>query len=203
MKTILAFLVLNYLACNAFSQEKLQLYSSAPNFTGKDQYDKELVLYSLLKEGPVVLFFYRGQWCPHCNRYMSNLQDSVELVHKLGAKVVAITPERIDNIAKTVLKTKAMFSIVYDENHKIMDRYKVTFKLAYGKNLMYNAAGININKASGNSDRVLPVPATYIIEKNGRIIGAHFNEDYSKRMPVSRIIDILKKRNEKLRKVEE
>lgn len=190
MKRLFLILTVGFLFQIGFSQERLELFSEAPNFTGIDQYGEKIVLKEMLKEGSVVVVFYRGEWCPHCNRHMHNLQDSLEMINKFGARVVAVTPEKVSNIAKTTEKSGAEFSIVYDKGHKIMDDYKVTFTLGVAKHLMYGIAGINVNEASGNDDRALPVPATYIIEKNGRIIGAHFNEDYTVRMPVSEVVRI-------------
>lgn len=196
MKQLILIITLGFLFQIGFSQERLELFSEAPDFSGIDQFAEKIVLDEMLKKGPVVVVFYRGEWCPHCNRHMSNLQDSLHMINTFGARVVAVTPEKTSNITKTAEKTNAEFSIIYDKEHKIMDDYKVTFTLGVAKHLMYRIAGININEASGNDDRALPVPATYIIEKNGRIIGAHYNEDYTLRMPVSKIVKVLETRKE-------
>jgi len=177
---------------NLHAQRELPIGSIAPNINASTYKGEQFSLEEAVKQGPVVLVFYRGQWCPHCNRHMSALQDSLNQITALGGQVIAITPEMPDRIEKTVNKTDASFRIIYDENHKIMDDYEVTFKLQGGKNFIYTLGGININKANGNNDRVLPVPATYIIGKGKSIKGSYFNEDYSKRMPVRDIIDILR-----------
>jgi peroxiredoxin len=168
------------------------MFSKAPLFEVADASGHIVSLKHLLQNGPVVISFYRGQWCPYCNRHMSNLQDSISFITALGASLIAITPEKNEEISKTVTKTGASFSIIYDQGHKIMDAYKVTFKVSGFKNLLHFAEGVNINKASGNEDNVLPVPATYIIAPDGRIIGRHFNTDYTVRMPVKDILKVLK-----------
>lgn len=175
----------------AVAQDTLAIYSIAPLFEAFDNDSNFISLQSLLNKGPVVVTFYRGQWCPHCNRYMRNLQDSLDYVVKLGASIVAITPESNDEINKTISKSGASFKIIYDKGHKIMDAYDVTFKISNLNNFMHLVAGININEASGNKDNVLPVPATYIIAPDGHIIGRHFDIDYTKRMPVATILKIL------------
>lgn len=123
---------------------------------------------------------------------MSDLQDSLDFIIQAGASLVAITPEKNSEIKKTISKSGASFSIIYDEGHKIMDAYKVTFRNSDVRNALHLMAGININKASGNTDNVLPVPATYIIASDGRIMGRHFDLDYKQRMSVDAIIKILK-----------
>jgi peroxiredoxin len=73
----------------------------------------------------------------------------------------------------------------------IMDDYKVTFKLSGTKNTAYKVAGINVKERSGSNHRMLPVPATYIIGTDGRIAGGFYNEDYTLRMPVRDILQVL------------
>jgi peroxiredoxin len=168
------------------------MYSNAPLFEAFDVAGQKISLQQLLNKGPVVVCFYRGQWCPYCNRHMSNLQDSLSFITSLGASLIAITPEKNEEISKTISKSGATFSIIYDYGHKIMDAYKVSFKVDAWKNLLHFAEGVNINKASGNDDNVLPVPATYIIATDGSIVGRHFDTDYTQRMPVKAILEVLK-----------
>ncbi len=179
------------LIAQAQKPEPLYIGDKAPNFVALDQFEKRVSLKEKLKDGPVVVVFYRGQWCPHCNRHMSSIQDSLQMILDAGGSVIAITPEKGEKIEKTVKKSGAAFSIIYDENHGIMDKYKVTFKLSGWKRFIYGLGGININKASGNKDSALPVPATYIIAQDGTIFSSHFNEDYSERMLVKDMLEIL------------
>ncbi|MCF8278628.1 MAG: AhpC/TSA family protein [Flavobacteriales bacterium] len=185
------FLLCFSLLARAQKPEPLFIGDKAPNILALDQFEKRVSLKDQLENGPVIVVFYRGQWCPHCNRHMSNIQDSLQMILAAGASLIAITPEKGERIEKTVEKSGATFSIVYDENHRIMDDYHVTFKLSAWKRFIYGIAGININKASGNKDSALPVPATYIIAKDGTIFSSHFNEDYTERMPIEDMLDIL------------
>ena len=89
-------------------------------------------------------------------------------------------------------KTKAQFPIIYDKNHLIMDAYDVTFVLEATKQKLYLLGGIDIDEASGNEDHVLPVPATFIIGTDGKIIARHFDKNYKNRMSVKEIVSILK-----------
>ena len=122
---------------------------------------------------------------------MSQIQDSLQMILDAGASVIAITPEMGEKIEKTMEKSDATFSIIYDENHRIMDKYRVTFKLSGWKRFIYGIAGININKASGNKDSALLVPATYIIAQDGTVFSLHFNEYYSERMTVKDMLTAL------------
>ncbi|MGB0916135.1 MAG: peroxiredoxin-like family protein [Flavobacteriales bacterium] len=198
MRRLIFFTCLFSLSLFAQAQkpEPLFIGDKAPNFLALDQFEKRVSLKDHLENGPVIVVFYRGQWCPHCNRHMSQIQDSLQMILDAGASVIAITPEKGEKIEKTVQKSGASFSIVYDENHRIMDKYHVTFKLSGWKRFIYGIAGININKASGNKDSALPVPATYIIAKDGTIYTSHFNENYTERMQVIDMLDTLKELSE-------
>lgn len=189
--TFLIILFSLSLLAQAQKPQPLFIGDKAPSFLALDQFEKRVSLKDRLENGPVIVVFYRGQWCPHCNRHMSNIQDSLQMILDAGASVIAITPEKGEKIEKTVQKSGATFSIIYDENHHIMDKYQVTFKLSGWKRFIYGLGGININKASGNRDSALPVPATYIIAKDGTIFSSHFNEDYTERMPVLDMLTVV------------
>ena len=121
MKQLLSFIFL-LLAFSSFAQEKpegLFINSKAPDFKAKDQNGVDINLKDIRKKGPVVIIFYRGNWCPYCNKELTRLQDSLQLITEKGAQVIAVTPEASEGIGKTIEKTKASFSIVHDEEMKI------------------------------------------------------------------------------------
>jgi len=159
----------------------------APAFKGMDAAGRPVELKQLLKKGPVVLYFYRGQWCPYCNKQLSQLQDSLQLLTAKGAQVVVITPETQENIGKTVEKTKAAFPIVQDKGFVIMTAYHTAFTVDPATVLKYKGFGVDLQKANASSDDVLPVPATYVIGRDGRIKFTYFNPDYRQRVSVRRI----------------
>ncbi|SMB99468.1 alkyl hydroperoxide reductase/ Thiol specific antioxidant/ Mal allergen [Hymenobacter roseosalivarius DSM 11622] len=161
--------------------------SVAPAFKGKDAAGRPVELKQLLKKGPVVLYFYRGQWCPYCNKQLSQLQDSLQLLTAKGAQVVVITPETQENIGKTVEKTKAAFPIVQDRGFVIMTAYHTTFTVDEPTAKKYRGFGVDLRQANGAQEDVLPVPATYVIGCNGRIKFVYFNPDYKQRASVHRI----------------
>ncbi len=171
--------------------EGLFLNSKAPDFKAKDQNGKEVRLKDLLKKGKVVLVFYRGEWCPYCNKNLQRLEDSLQLITGKGATLVAISPEAPENIAKTVEKTKAEYPVLHDENLKIMKAYDVEFEVPENTLKRYRNAGIKIDEANGKNGNYLPVPATYIIDKEATIIYRFFNQDYKKRPSVKEILDHL------------
>jgi len=191
-KKYMLFMFAIFLSVNIFAQTGLKSGVSAPMFSAKDNTGKTIDLKDLLKSHKsVVLFFYRGQWCPYCNKQMQHLQDSLQLMTAKGAYVVGVTPETGENIDKTREKTHASFSLIHDEGYKIMKAYDVDYKVDDPMFAKLKGYGIDLEKGNGNNDHVLPVPATYIINKSGKITFVQFDKDYTKRPPVSRILRAL------------
>jgi peroxiredoxin len=169
----------------------LQVNDDAPAFTAKDQSGKNVSLSDQLKKGAVVLVFYRGQWCPYCNKQLKKLEDSLSLITAKGASLITVTPEKPENITKTVKKTNASYPILYDDGLKIMKSYDVAFAVDAATVEKYKGYGIDFTQANGANGANLPVPALYIISKEGKIIFRHFDADYTKRASVAEILEHL------------
>lgn len=194
MKKILDIFCLLLIACSSFAQEApegLFIDSKAPDFRAKDQNGTEIRLKDLLKKGKVVLVFYRGQWCPYCNKELSRMQDSLQFIKDKGATLIAVTPEQPENIKKTIEKTKAEYSILYDEGLKIMKAYDVEFEVPENTLTRYRNAGLDIEKNNGSNGKYLPVPAVYVIDQEQTIRYRFFETDYKKRPSVQEILSNL------------
>ncbi|MEX8547648.1 MAG: peroxiredoxin-like family protein [Mucilaginibacter sp.] len=188
MKTIILFAAGILLSLNTIAQTGLKSGVVAPEFSAMDNSGKKLDLQALLKKHKsVVLFFYRGQWCPYCNKHIQQLQDSLQVLTAKGAYVIGVTPETGENINKTIEKTHASFSIIQDKDYKIMKAYDVNYVMDADMVGKYKAHGVDLKKNNGNTDHVLPVPATYIINKSGKITYVQFDKDYRKRPSVAAI----------------
>jgi peroxiredoxin len=191
-KYILFIIACVFLTFQAIAQSGLKNGEKAPEFIATDNSGKTLDLKALLKSHKtVVLFFYRGQWCPYCNKHIKQLEDSLQLLTAKGAYVIGVTPETRENISKTIDKTHASFSIIQDNGYKIMKAYDVNYKVDDAMNARLKGYGIDLEKNNGNTDHVLPVPATYVIDNSGKIIFVHFDKDYTKRASINSILNVL------------
>lgn len=192
MKKYLLIVAIALACLPVFAQTGLIKGDSAPIFSAKDNAGKIIDLKALLKSHKsVVLFFYRGEWCPYCNKHIQQLQDSLQLLSNKGAYVIAVTPETNEGINKTIQKTHASFSIIQDKGYQIMKDYKVNYVLDDATVAKYKTYGLDLNKSNGNTDHILPVPATYIINQMGKIAFVHFNKDYTKRATVNDMLQVL------------
>lgn len=172
----------------------LKVGDQAPIFKAKDNKGNELFLPDLYKDKPVVLMFYRGAWCPACNRHLTAFEDSIKYINQTGARLVAIAPETMEKVGETVDKTKASYSIIADPNGHIMNAYKLEFNVTPEYQKMINEKlSSDIATYNGTKDARLPVPATYIIGTDGKIKYVYFHPDYHQRASVLEIINEIKK----------
>ena len=172
--------------------EGLKEGTLAPDFSGMDQNGENISLSDQLKNGPVVLIFYRGYWCPVCNKYLSEFQKDVNLILNEGASVIAITPEQNDGVEKTIKKNDIGFSVLTDDKYSIMNQYGVRFLVTDKySNKIKTFLFADIANNNGDDEANLPVPATYIIGKNGKIIKTFFDVNYKNRPSVEEIVEYL------------
>lgn len=185
---LLAFVVTVLTVKSQTAPQGLHVKDKAPLFSATDQNGHVVSLEKLLQQGPVVLVFYRGEWCPYCNRQLAQLQDSVSFIKEKGATLVAVSPEIQENIQKTVAKSKATYPVLSDKGLAIMNSYQVAFSVDSATIKKYKDYGIDFNVANGSNGEKLPVPAVYVINKNGIISFAHFDPDFRKRASVKEIL---------------
>ena len=146
----------------------------APDFQAIDADSVTFKLAEALKKGPVVMIFYRGQWCPICNRHLAAVQDSLKLITDRGASVVAVSPQKPEYLKKMAGKTGATFRLLYDKSYAISDAYDVSFTPESWQLIRYNK-GLNAKLKESQSDdsQRLPIPATYLINRDGMIVWRH------------------------------
>jgi peroxiredoxin len=179
--------------CAQIDNEYLEVGSTAPLIVGKDQNGQAVNSKEILKEHQLLLIFYRGNWCPYCNRHLSSLQKHLEQFREKGVFVLVVSPEKVEKTIETGMKYGNGFSIVHDVDNKIMRDYKVAFEVneqtvpAYYKKLEKRLS--EYNEANNN---VLPVPATYLIDRSGKITYVHYDPDYRNRSDLELILKSLK-----------
>ena len=171
----------------------LAVGTDAPNFKLYDVNGDSHELYSSLDK-PIILIFYRGNWCGHCNRYLSRIQDSLKYINKAGAMLWAITPQTLENAEIMQNKQETNFPILSDVTEEVMISYDVIFNVTKSYQHKISIGKFtSISGHNGQEEAHLPVPATFIIDKNHKIIFRHFDYNYSKRASVEEILAALSK----------
>ncbi len=180
--------VMSHISLTQSQPTGLNVGQQAQDFTAKDQNGLNVNLYSQLRKGHVIVLFYRGNWCPYCNRQLAQLQDSLYLLEIKGASIIAITPEEPAGVRNTIDKTKAAFTIVHDEGLRIMRSYAVAYDVEESVVKRYKQGGIDLTSINGKNGNVLPVPAVYIVDPKGKIVFKYFNNNYKQRVSVAELI---------------
>lgn len=170
----------------------LEVGDKAPDISFPADRDEKRYLPNVYKEQPVVIIFYRGNWCPVCNKYLSEFNSRIKDIEAKGAKVIAFTPETNENIIKTRKNTGLGVAVYSDIDGSIMKAFDVDFKVtdAY-QNKIQEKLNTSIKETNNSDSAVLPVPATFIINKEGIIVYKQFDPDYHNRASVDEILENL------------
>ena len=158
-----------------------------PNAVGKT-----INVNSMLKDGPVVISFYRGAWCPYCNLELKALQQALPEIKSLGARLIAISPNTPDNSISSIEKHGLEFEVLTDTGNKVAKEFRLVFNLAEELRPIYQQFNFDIPKYSGNESWDIPIPANYIVNTDGKIVHSFVNADYTQRMEPTEIINKLK-----------
>ncbi len=181
------------LAQDTINNNGIEVGQYVKDFKALDAHGKQFTLSESLKNGPVVLIFYRGHWCPYCNKHLSEFQTHIEEIINLGASVIAVSPEKPENALQMERKTGATFQLLYDEAYLIAKQFNVLFtpdeKTVQKYNKMLNA---NLEEAHSDGSNRLPVPATFIIDKSAKITWRQFDPNYKNRSTVEEILKVLR-----------
>lgn len=191
MRFILSFVTLCALAFGVQGQgqpEGIFLGAKAPDFTGTDQFGRQVNLRQLAKREPVLLVFYKGYWSPQCTRLLSRLQDSLSFFTDRQITVLAVSPESDSSRALTLQKTRAGFSLVWDSAHLIAKRYDVLQELSESQLARYRSGGIDLVKLNAPNTPQLPVPSVFLIGKDYSITYRFFDPEQKRRLSVKELL---------------
>ncbi|MCB0472561.1 MAG: AhpC/TSA family protein [Flavobacteriaceae bacterium] len=187
---LLSFLLIAFNMSTAqINDEHLNVGETAPLIQGTDQNGKQINSESVLKDHKILLIFYRGNWCPYCRKHLKDLQDNLEALRAKGYFVLVVSPEKVEKTEETAKMFNVGFSILHDSDNRIMNDYKVAFEVNKENVPAYfNATRKVIAEYNEAYNNVLPVPATYIIGKDGKIAFVHYDPDYTKRFDIEKLL---------------
>jgi len=164
---------------------------SIPNATGEQVSSADL-----LSEGPVIVVFYRGAWCPYCNLTLAAWQDELDTIQALGGQLVAISPQLPDYSLDSRQKNELAFPVLSDVGNNVADAFGITTQITPEIIELWEGK-IDLEKHNGDDSAELPLPATYLIDRDGTIRFAHAHEDYRVRAEPGEVIAKLREIAEK------
>lgn len=173
------------------SSQALQEGDQMVDFELLDAIGNTVSLSELLEKGKVVISFYRGGWCPYCNMELRALQEILSEIKDTKASLVAISPETPDNSLTTSEKNELKFTVLSDIDNHVARKIGLIFQMPEDLREVYHSFNLDVPKHNGNFDYELPMPATYVVDKDRTIIYAFVSEDYTERANPSEILKIL------------
>ncbi|QCW99429.1 AhpC/TSA family protein [Aggregatimonas sangjinii] len=172
---------------------KVEVGDKASDFSLSNASDETITLSKLLQKNKVVLVFYRGTWCPYCNLQLAHYQNSLDEIHALGAKLVAISPQTPDESLSIREKNELKFEVLSDNGNIVARNYTTVFKNGDAPVDKMTELGFDFDAHYSDDSRELPFPAVFVINQDGTIAFAKAEGgDYRNRVEVSEIINSLK-----------
>jgi peroxiredoxin len=178
----------NDLKHSGIEDRALKTGDTVPDFELPDQHGERRRLSDYLAKSPVVLNVYRGGWCPYCNMEMKALHDVLPEIEARGARLVGLSPETPDRAMATAERHSIRIDILSDAGNRIAERLGLVFELPQALRPVYEKIGIDIPAYNGDQSFKLPVPATYIIGQDRKILYHFVNADYTQRLEPSEIV---------------
>ncbi|WP_121627021.1 peroxiredoxin-like family protein [Poseidonibacter antarcticus] len=181
------------LADQSISKNALKVGDIAPDMKLPNAVGKEVSLYETLEENDfAVVSFYRGVWCSYCNFELKALQEKNDEFISLGAKLLAVSPQSPDASLTTKEKNELEYEVLSDNENIIAKEYGLVFSLDEELRPIYLSFGIDIPSSNGEDSYEIPMPATYVINKNKEVIFSFVDEDYTKRCEPQDVVDAIK-----------
>ncbi len=169
-------------AQNAEEVNPLLISSEIPDVQLKNMNDEIVRLKELVSQKPSILVFYRGGWCPYCNRQLSDLNEIEEQLYEIGYQLLAISPDKPEKLRTTLDKNELGYTLLSDSPINVSKAFGIAFKVDQETIDRYKSIGLDLEKDSGYDHHLLPVPAVYIVNTDGIVKFNYVNPDYKERI---------------------
>jgi peroxiredoxin len=173
----------------------LPVGAKAPAFELPDHNGKIVSSSGLLSKGVLVLCFIRGRWCPFCVGQMESMNLVLPEILQAGAfAFVAISPQTVKQSFFMHDQHKLRFPLLSDMGNKVARQFGLTYRVPEPQEAVYRCAFVNLPLANGDESWELPIPATYVVDRDGTVFYASANEDYTERPEPREIVGVLQAR---------
>ncbi|RJQ76055.1 AhpC/TSA family protein [Pseudonocardiaceae bacterium YIM PH 21723] len=167
----------------------LRLGDIAPDFDLPDQNGNSVSLSTRLADGPVVLTFYRGAWCPYCNLELRAYEQARGIFAEMGAHIIAVSPQLPDATAETVQKNDLRFDVLSDVWQTTLADYGLRFEVPEPvRSLLFPAVTAALAE---QGSWTLPAPATFVIDQQRVIRARHVSMNFSSRMEPTEALQVV------------
>ncbi|MBP1167277.1 MAG: peroxiredoxin-like family protein [Chryseobacterium culicis] len=172
-------------------QKSIQIGDKIPEFSIPNAVGKKVDSQEILKNGKIILAFYRGSWCPYCNLELKFLQDNLSRIKEKNAVLVAISPQSPDHSLTMAEKNNLKFEVLTDHNNDFAKKLGIVFQLQDFVLPYYQDLGIDLSLFNNNNENTLPIPAVFVVDENGKILYKFLDVNYMSRVDIEELIQAL------------
>ena len=162
----------------AWLEKALRAGDVAPDFALPDSDEPQLHLSDLLRDGPIVLKFYRGRWCPFCTLELRAYQRRLPEFPALGAELIALSPQNEKETAYNRDRDRLGFPMLTDVGNRIARQFGIAYEVCDEVRGLLESFGMDLSATNAGSSWTIPLPAVYLIAQDRRIAWAHVDPDY-------------------------
>lgn len=159
-----------------------------PEVSGRDLEGRVVALSSLYANGPILLAFYRGGWCPYCNGEIHALTTAYPEYRKRGVTPVAVSVDTLESEAKLKATYAIPFPVLSDSDAVMLDAFHVAKQLTQDEVSKYKGHGVDLESFSGRAHHKIAIPALFLVDKSGTVRWAHSDPDFKIRPTTAQIL---------------
>jgi len=184
--------VIAELRAQGLAAKSLAVGARAPEFSLPDQNGKTVSSIELLSRGRLVICFIRGRWDPFCCGQMEAMNRVFPEIESAGASLVAISPQTVKQSFFMVDQHRLRFPLLSDAGNSVARQFGLAYRVPDEQQAIYRRAFVNLPFVNGDESWELPIPASYILDRDGTVLFASANEDYTERAEPGEIVQRLR-----------
>lgn len=179
---------------SGIAERALSVGDVAPGFTLPDSENRPCASAALLANGPLVVSFYRGIWCPYCTLDLQALQAALPAIEQRGAQLLAVSPQSAMHNRQAARDHDLTFPLLSDAGNRLAARFGLRYRLPEALITLYQQRlGLDLAQFNQNDDWTLPLPARFVIARDGRIAYAEAHADYTRRPEPQALLSVLER----------
>ena len=166
--------------------------TTIPNATVTNTEGEKKSLHDIVSQKPTALIFYRGGWCPYCNRHLAEVQKAASRLNDMGYQIIGISPDKAEFLKESSEKQDLSYTLFSDSPMNASKAFGLAFKLDKETAMRYKENGLDLAKRSGHDHYMLPVPALYLVNPDGLITFQYVNPNYKTRIKADVLLSAAK-----------
>lgn len=179
---------------SGIAQRVLPVGAQAPEFELADDNGTTFRSVELLARGRLVVTFYRGRWCPYCVAELESLQAVLPQMQAAGASLVAISPQTLKHSGFTADQHELRFPVLSDPGNRVARQFGLVYRLPQELEQLYRSIFINLPNSNGDQSWELPIPATYVLDRDGTVLYVFADADHMRRAEPAELLERLRAR---------